>query len=281
MHTQLVRKTLPQSILTYLFLIVGSLIMLIPFFWMIVSSLKDQISIFAYPPKFFPDTFNFSNYAEAMSKIKFGLLLKNTLIIVVFGIVGQVVSSTLVAYGFARFNAPGKNALFVLLMATMMLPWVVTMIPAFVLFRELNWVNTYYPLIVPLFGGNAFFIFLLRQFLLGITRELDEAAKIDGCSSFGILIRILIPLSGPALATIIIFSFNGLWSDFLGPWIYLNNPDKFTMALGLHLFKGSHSEVPWHLVMSASVLFTLPVIAVFFFAQRAFTEGIVMSGVKG
>jgi multiple sugar transport system permease protein len=259
-----------------------ALVMAIPFFWMISCALQPGLAdIFKWPPRLLPVPPVFGNFMEAIKSINMPLLFKNTMILVVCNVALQVISSILVAYGFARFKAPGSKALFYILLSTMMLPWVVTMVPAYVLFLKLDWVGTFLPLIVPSIGGSAFFIFMMRQFLLALPRDLDEAAKIDGCSNIGILFKILLPLCRPVLATMVIFAFINNWSDFVGPSIYLTRQSMQTLSIGLQYFRSTSSAMPWHLVMAASTLFSIPMILVFFFAQNAFTKGIVTTGIKG
>ena len=191
------------------------------------------------------------------------------------------ISTLIIAYGFARFDGVGKNVLFYIVMSTMMLPWVVTLVPSYVIFDRLGWVNTFLPLIIPAIGGSAFYIFMMRQFFMNIPRDLDEAATIDGCNSFMILFRILLPQMKPAIATMLILSFNGVWSDYIGPNLYLQKPALHTLSIGLNYFKSmSGGSMPWHIVMAACTLFSLPMALVMFFAQDAFTRGIVTSGLK-
>lgn len=252
----------------------------LPFFWMLSASLKVEADIWIYPPKWIPDSPLWSNYPTALGLMKFPLLLYNTVLITALSMAGTLLSCTWIVYGFARFRFPGRDFFFVLLLATMMLPAQVTMIPLFILFRELNWLNTFLPLIVPAFFGNAFFIFLLRQFFMTIPTELDDAAKIDGCSYIGIWWRIMLPLVKPALATVAIFAFIGNWNDFLYPLIYLNDESKFTLTLGLATFRGVYTT-QWALLMAASVVVLLPCLIVFFLAQRQFVEGITFAGLQG
>jgi ABC-type glycerol-3-phosphate transport system permease component len=225
--------------------------------------------------------FRWENYPTAWTSEPFSLYTLNTLIITSLGIIGQAVSASLVAFGFARLEWPGRNILFLLLLSTMMLPQEVTMIPSFLIFRQLGWIDTFLPLIVPAFlGGGAFSIFLFRQFFLSLPRELDDAARVDGCGSFGIYLYILMPLCKPIIATIAVFSFVAHWNDFLTPLIYLNSSDKFTLAVGLRFFQGAYGT-DMHLLMAASTLALIPVLLVFFVGQKYFVRSIVMSGVKG
>jgi multiple sugar transport system permease protein len=225
--------------------------------------------------------FHTENYREAWTAKPFTRFTLNTLFITFFGILGQVLSASLVAFAFARLEWPGRNLLFLLMLSTMMLPGEVTMIPNYLIFRRLGWIDTFLPLIVPSFlGGGAFFIFLFRQFFLTLPRELDEAARVDGCSSLRIYWSVLMPLCKPIIATIAVFSFVGQWNDFQGPLIYLNSSEKFTLAVGLQFFRGTY-DTDMHLLMAASTLVLLPVILVFFFAQKQFVKSIVLTGMKG
>ena len=261
----------------------GAVVVLIPFLWMLSTSLKTEIETYAFPPKWVPSKLVWRNYPEVLTILPFGLFFRNTAIITFSCMFGQVLSASLVAYGFARMRAPGRDLLFVILLGTMMLPGQVTIIPLYLLFHKLGWVNTFKPLIVPsFFGGGAFSIFLLRQFFMGIPPEMDDAAKIDGCSRFGIYWRLVLPLSYPALATVAIFSFMGHWNDFFAPLIYLNDLEKFTVSLGLSFFQGGVMMTGrLDQLMAASVTALLPCLIVFFTAQRLFIQGIVITGVKG
>lgn len=253
---------------------------MIPFAWMLSSSLKELPQIFVFPPKWIPNPVRLDNYAEALKRMNFLVALKNTLTITVLCLIGQVSSASLVAYGFARIRFPGRDFLFALVLSTMMLPSQVTMIPMFILFRSLGWVDTFKPLIVPsFFGGGAFFIFLLRQFFLTIPKDLEDAARIDGCGRFRIFLQIILPLAKPALITVSIFSFMSHWNDFMGPLIYLNSEHKRTLAIALQSFQGQYTA-DWNLLMAASVVVLIPVLVIFFTLQRYFVEGIVLTGLK-
>jgi multiple sugar transport system permease protein len=256
-----------------------------PFVWTVISSLKQPSEITAYPPVFIPAALRFDNYAAAWTKVPFLLFYANSAIVTVLAVLGQLVSATLVAYGFARFRFPLHNLLFLLVIATLIVPWEVTIVPSFILYRWLGWLDTLKPLIVPFwFGGSPLFIFLLRQFFMSIPRELDEAAEIDGANSFRILWQILIPLCMPALTTVAIFSFLQHWNEFIQPLIFLNSPEHFTVSLGLRYFQttpGDPGEPKEHLLMAAAVIASIPCIVLFFAAQRFFVRGIVMTGIKG
>lgn len=267
-------------VVAYTLLVVGSIISLIPFFWMVTSSFKDPSKVFADPPQWWPDPWLWSNYSKAFEKMPFALYTWNTVKITATCLVGQLLSCSLVAFGFARMRFPGRDVLFVVLLATMMLPAQVTMIPVFKIFATLGWYDTFLPLTVPAFFGSAFFVFLLRQYYMTIPHEMDEAARIDGASTWQVYWRILLPQAKPALATVAIFSFMAHWNDFLGPLIYISTPAKRTLALGLYAFQGQYST-DWNYLMAASTVVMLPLLVLFFAAQRYFIQGVVISGVKG
>ena len=268
--------------LTHLALILGSFIFLFPLVWMISTSLKPLDQTMTMPPEWLPDPVQWRNYAEAVRFVPFFTYARNTLIIASLGTLGTVISSALVAYGFSRIHWRGRDALFVLLLATMMVPFPVTMVPLYGIFRSLNWIGTFRPLWVPAWlGTSAFNVFLLRQFFMTIPRDLSDAATIDGCSEFAIFWRIIVPLARPAIAVIALFHFLYCWNDFLGPLLYLIDQDKFTLALGLQFFQSRHGGTPWNLLMAASTLVVGPVILLFLFTQRTFIQGITMTGLKG
>ena len=271
---------MPERFLVYFLLFLFGFIFIVPFVWMLSTSLKGEIGLFDIPPKWIPDPVQWTNYREAVTSFPFLKFTANTVFLSVVVMFGTIASSSLVAYAFAKLRWPGKHVWFVVMLSTIMLPAHVTMIPMFLIFKELRWIDTFLPLTVPAFFGSAFNIFLLRQFFLGIPKELSEAAKIDGCSHFGIFRIIFLPLSKPALATVAILTFMGTWNDFLHPLIYLNNPDKFTLALGLRSFMMQYNT-RWNVMMAASVLVMLPTVILFFMFQRYFVEGIVLTGIKG
>ena len=270
-----------RIVLTYLLLVGLSCVFLIPFCWMLSTSLTEASKVIMRDRHWLPSPIVWGNYRDALTVLPFHLFLKNTLTITLSCIVGQVLSASLVAFGFSRMKFPGRDVLFVMVLSTMMLPAQVTMIPTFILFTKLRWIDTLKPLIVPaFFGGGAFFIFLLRQFFLTIPSELEDAAKIDGCSPLGIYRNVALPLSKPALATVAVFSFMAHWNDFMGPLIYTQSMEKKTLALGLYSFKGLHGT-EYHLMMAAAIAVLIPVLVIFFCAQKYFVQGIVMSGLKG
>ena len=273
-RSQLIRKAVAYVLTTALAAAFAT-----PFLWMVSSSLKAPEELSKLPPTWIPNPIVWSNYPEALKAAPFGQYFLNTLTITFAAMLGQLVSCSLVAYGFARLRFKGSSLWFVVLLSTMMLPSQVTLIPQYILFRELGWLNTFAPLIVPAYFGSAFYVFLLRQFFLTIPKELDEAAIVDGAGRFGIYWRIILPLSRPILTTIVAFSFIAHWNDFFGPLIYLTTPSKMTLAVGLLNFKND-AVTFFHLLMAASVIVLLPVIVVFFFAQRYFVASITMTGMK-
>lgn len=278
--TKTSRKIAADS-LAYTVLLFLGLIILVPVFWMLSTALKSDTEVFLFPPVWIPDPLNWSNFGKALTFLPFGRYFLNTSIITLEAVIGQFLSSPLAAFAFARLRARWKGVLFALVISTMLLPMQVTMIPRFVLFKELGWVDTFMPLIVPNFFGGAYFIFLLRQFFLTIPPELSDAATIDGCGYFGIFARIFLPLAKPAVAAMCIFTFMWNWNDFMDPLIYLSSSEKWTLALGLSRYTGIHGMSAWNQLMAASLVSILPCIFLFFFAQRFFIQGIVITGVKG
>jgi ABC-type glycerol-3-phosphate transport system permease component len=276
----------PQRAALYLLAAVLVLIFMGPFLWSIGSSLKTAQESAMYPPKLFPAVPQFSNYATVLTNPKVPMLTftVNTAWVAILSVVGQVVSATLVAYGFSRFRFPYRNVLFALLLSTLVMPREVLLIPNFLLFRYLGLFNTLTPLWLPSFFGGAFNVFLLRQFFMTLPADLDEAAKIDGASSWTVLWRILVPLCQPALATVAVFTFLAHWNEFLEPLVYLSSLEKYTLALGLRFFQtqpNDAQEARDQLLMAASLYMSAPVLVLFFAGQRYFIRGIVMSGIKG
>ncbi|MCD6291700.1 MAG: carbohydrate ABC transporter permease [Anaerolineae bacterium] len=276
---QRIRK-LTRELFGHLLLLPLSIVYMIPFFWMLSTALKTDQQVMAWPPVWIPHPIAWDNFPKAIQFFPFWLFLKNTLIIAVFGVIGIVISSSLVAYSLARIHWPGRDILFGITVATMMLPYHVTMIPLFIVFKNLGWINTFLPLIVPAWFGGAFYIFLLRQFFMTIPQELSDAARIDGASELRSYLQIVLPLAKPALATVALFEFLGRWRDFLGPLIYLQDQKKYTISLGLSYFRLEHGT-EWQLLMAASLTLTIPIIILFFFTQRTFIQGITLTGIKG
>jgi len=259
----------------------GALAMAAPFLWLLSSALKDPANIWLFPPQWIPSPLRWRNFSEALTSAPFPLYARNTLVIVLGNEVGVLLSASLAAYGFARLRFPGRDAIFMLLLSTIMLPWAVVMVPNYVVFKTLGWLDTPLPLIVPhWFGGGAFNIFLLRQFFRSLPADLSDAARIDGSGELGIFARIILPLAKPALAAVAIFTFLQHWNDFLAPLIYLSKPSNLTLSLGLAAFRDVYST-QWHYLMAASVVVVVPSVLVFFLAQRHFVQGITMTGMRG
>ncbi len=256
-----------------------SAVSLVPFYWMVSTSLKSDAQVLASPPVWIPSPAVFSNYTRALSYIPFLTYAKNTLIICVSTMVGAVLSCSLVAYSFAKLRWPGRDALFVIVLATMMLPGQVTMIPVFAVFRWLGWIGSYKPLIVPSFLGSAFFIFMLRQFFLTIPQELSDAARVDGAGEFAIYRVVILPLSKPALITVALFTFIGSWNDFLGPLVFIDSLTRYTLPVGIALFQTQYFS-EYGLTLAACVICTLPVIILFLVFQRQIVRGITFTGLK-
>lgn len=276
------RSAVSQLLLLLLTLAL-SLLFMFPFAWTISSSLKTAFEVISVPPSLFPRDAQWGNYAEAWSYADFGLFFKNSILVTGLGLVGQMVSSLIVAYGFARFRFPGRDFLFMLCLSGMMMPVYVTIIPLFTMFRAIGWTDSFLPLIVPSYFGGAFAIFLLRQFILSIPQDFDESALIDGASRWRILIDIILPNCKPALATVAIVTFMSSWNNFLAPLIFLDSVEKYTLPMGLWFLKGSIDETlpKDHLLMAGAMITTAPVLLVFILAQNYFVEGVVMSGIKG
>ncbi len=269
-----------EKALIYFVLLGGAVVIMIPAWWMISTSIKHPKEIFAFPPTFWPETIQWRNYVDIFDKAPFGRYILNTTYVVVMDLVGTVLTASMVGYAFARLRWRGRDIFFLITLATMMLPGAVTLIPRYLIFNEMGWVDSFKPLWVPAFFGYPFFIFLMRQFYATIPHELDFAARIDGCSEFGVWWRILAPLTKPALTACGIFTFVATWNDFLSPLIYLSSGTKKTLALGLWLFRGP-LRTDWHYLMAASMVALIPVITVFFFAQKYFIQGITFTGIKG
>jgi len=277
-------KKSTSSFVFHFFTISIGFVMLYPILWTLASSLKPESEVFKNAASLIPNALEWGNYVQGwkgFGGITFGSFFLNSGLVTLLVVIGTLFSSSLVAFGFARLDFKFKRVLFICLLGTIMLPTQVTLIPQYVLFHNLGWVNTYNPLTLPaFFGGSAFFIFLMIQFIKGIPRELDEAAVIDGCSTFGIFYRIILPLMKPTLATVAIFSFYWTWDDFMGPLIYLNDPNLFTVSLGLRLFSDPSSVTEWGPLFAMSIVSLLPVFIIFLFFQKYLVEGISTTGLK-
>jgi len=275
------RKAL-RLLLVHILLVAGALVFLLPLVWMISTSLKPQSEVYVFPPRFIPETFQWSNFPDGWNYkgMMWPRWTVNTLFITAMVMLGVLLSSSLCGYGFARLSFPGRDFWFMLVLASIMLPPQVTLIPLYVGYHRIGWLDTFKPLIIPaFFGGGAFNIFLLRQFFKTVPLELEEAAIIDGASRFRIWWQLFLPLSKPALATVAVFSFQGVWNDFYGPLIFLTSQEKFTLALGVNMFKGLYAtEIP--LMMAMSMLMVIPMIVMFFVAQKQMIRGVILSGIK-
>ena len=266
-----------KKILSYVLMTVIGIILIIPLLWMVFTSLKPMEEIVRYPPTFFPEKIVWENYLDTIAAFPFWRYARNTLFITVLVVIGNVLSNSFIAYGFAKLDFPGKKLMFALVLSTMMIPGFVTMIPQYVLFSKIGWVGTYLPLIVPSFFGNAFNIFLMRQFYLSINNELIEAAEIDGANHLYIWSHLMLPLTKPALITIAINSSNAAWNDFLGPLLYIQDQEKYTLQIGLQVFQ-NQATTQWNYLMAGATLVLIPTILLFFFAQRYFIEGMDLTG---
>lgn len=273
-----VQRTVERVAIYLALLLLGTLFAL-PFLWLLSTSLKAPAQLFRLPPEWVPNPFTWGNYPRALTAIPFATYLGNTLYISLFNVVATVISCALAAYGFARIQWPGRDFFFIVLLGTLMIPYSVIQIPQFLIFRDLGWIGTSNPLTWPSLFGNAFFIFLLRQFYMTIPQELSAAAKIDGASELQIFVQIILPLARPALAVVALFTFMNNWNDFLGPLIYLNR-EHYTLAIGLYGFL-SRVKTEWGPLMAAATLMVSPIIVLFFFTQRTFIQGITLTGIKG
>ncbi|MBS4178188.1 carbohydrate ABC transporter permease [Lederbergia citrea] len=268
-----------QFTLAHVCLIIASIFFIIPFIWLVSTSLKEITQIFKFPPEWIPNPFRWQNYLDAMEYIPFFTYLNNTVIITLLSTLGVIISCPLVAYSFAKLKWKGRHVFFIITIAVMMIPGQVTMIPLFLLFNKFGWVGTPLPLIVPAFFGAPFYIFLLRQFFMGLPDTLRDSAKIDGASEFRIYLQIMLPLARPAILAVGLFQFMGSWTDFLGPLLYLTDETQYTLSLGLQQFQ-NQMGTEWGLMMAVSTMMTLPIIIMFFFMQRTFIQGITFSGIK-
>jgi ABC-type glycerol-3-phosphate transport system permease component len=269
-----------EKVLGYATVVAVALIMVLPLYWMVATALKGPDQTFALPPEWVPNPVAWDNFSRVFQEVPFQRFILNTAFLVAMNVIGQLFAVTLVAYGFARLRFPGRSIMFLLMLSTLMIPYHVTLVPRFILFAKMGWVNTYLPLILPAFTGSSFLIFMVRQYMMSIPFDLDEAAYIDGASRFDVFRLIILPLSRPALVLVVVFTFVGTWNDFLQPLIYLNDPQMFTVSLGLSFFQGTR-ETNWNLLMAGSLLATLPPLLLFFVAQRQLIGGISVEGLKG
>jgi multiple sugar transport system permease protein len=268
-----------RAIVIYGTLIVLAFSMLIPFLWMLSTSLMDEMEVYQFPPKFIPSVFKWANFAEAMTLQPFGRFFLNSLVVSLASVIGQLTFCSMAAYAFARLQFRGRDKIFVLYLGTMMIPAIVTIIPAFLIITTFGWMNTYWALCTPTLS-SVWGIFLLRQFFLTIPKEFEDAARVDGASEFTIFLKVILPLAKPALATLAIFAFMGSWKDFLWPLIVTNRIDMRTVEVGIASFSNLYTT-DWPHQMAAAVVVMLPIVIVFLFAQKYFVRGITMSGIKG
>lgn len=280
------RSVVVRKLVAYAGLTFGGIFALVPFLWMISTSLKTPSQLYVFPPTFIPDPIAPENYLNAWNALPLGAMLLNSLFVTALAMVGELMSAALVAYGFARFRFRFRNALFVLMLSTMMLPWVVTLIPGFLIWKQLGLINTFDPMTIgALFAWGPMYIFLLRQFFMGVSRDIEEAAIMDGANAVQVLWHVMLPLVKPVILAVGLLSFQGNWNNFRLPLIYLYNPiERYTLPLGLQFFQAAltASEAPrWHLMMAMSTLMALPILVMFFLAQRHFIEGIQLGAVKG
>jgi ABC-type glycerol-3-phosphate transport system permease component len=275
------------EITRYLVLLVLAAGFILPFYWMASSAVKDDNQVFTIPPVWIPNPAHWVNYPNAWKINNFNLYIFNTVVrYAIPATLGTLASSAFIAYGFARVRWPGRDFLFSICIATMMVPYLVVMVPLFITFKHLGWINTFLPLVVPAYFGNPFFVFMLRQFFLTIPQELSDAARIDGASELGILLRIILPLTKPALTVVALFSFLNAWNDYLGPLIYINQGNRYVLAQGIENLRQSIAQVgatalAYPYLMAVSTIVTSPIVIAFFFTQRTFIEGISLTGIKG
>ena len=269
-----------ERVLVYSLLVAGSLVFAFPFFWMVMTSLLSMDEIAIYPPIWIPDPPRWGNYADMWEQGPFTYWVRNSITVTALSVTGNTISSTLAAYGFARTRFPGRDKLFIMVLATLMIPFHVYLVPQFVLFWKFGWLDKLYALWVPAMFGSAFSIFILRQYFLTLPRELDEAAIMDGANKVDILAKVVLPLSKPAIATVAIFTFIGTWNEFVRPLVFLRTPNSLTLAVGIRWFTGRYGTY-FHWLMCGSVVALMPIIITFFFVQKTFIQGIALTGIKG
>jgi multiple sugar transport system permease protein len=273
-------RRIRKMIFARLTLLLLCALFLTPLYWMVITALKSDQELTQFPPTLIPHDPQWSNFIEAVQFIPFGTYLWNTSVITFFSILGAAISNPIIAYGFSRIQWPGRDKVFYFVIATIFIPFPVLMVALFDIFARIGWVNTFLPLIVPMFFGNPFWIFLIRQFMMQIPNEISDAARVDGAGEFQVFYRIILPLCKPAIAVVAIFAAVHAWNDFLGPLIYLQDESKYTLAIGLQFFRSLH-DVEFSLLMAASTLIVLPIVAIFLLFQRFFVAGLTVGGVKG
>jgi multiple sugar transport system permease protein len=274
-----VTRVVRERVVPRVLLIALSLAFLTPLYWMFVTALKNNIELTEFPPTLWPVSPQWHNFVDAVNFFPFGRYLFNSVSITIFSVIGAMISNLIIAYGFSRIEWPGRDAVFYFVVATIFIPFPVTMVPLFIIFAQLGWVNTFLPLIVPMFFGHPLYIFMLRQYLRQLPMELSDAARVDGANEWQILRYVILPLSKPALGVIAIFAAVYAWNDFLGPLIYLQDESKYTLAIGLQFFRSVH-DVQFNLLMGASSLVVLPIVVIFLAFQRQFVQGVTMGSLK-
>jgi multiple sugar transport system permease protein len=274
------RRVFGRSVLPRIILALMCLVYFAPFYWMVATSLKTNQELSAFPPTFFPQIIDLKNYIDAVNYIPFLRFFINSLILTAGATIGAIMSNSLVAYGFSRISWKGREPLFYVAIATVFIPFPVTLVALFDIFAKLHWINTYLPLIVPTFFGQAFYMFLLRQYLMGVPMELTDAGRIDGANEFAIFQKVILPIMKPAIAVVAIFAALNAWNDFLTPLIYLQSEDRYPLSIGLQFYRAEHT-VQFSLLMAASTLVVLPVVVLFLFFQRFFIEGVTAGAIKG
>jgi multiple sugar transport system permease protein len=272
-------RVLREKVIPRILLIVLSLAFLTPLYWMLVTALKNNIELTAFPPTLWPRSPQWHNFVDAVNFFPFGRYLFNTVSITAFSVIGAVISNLIIAYGFSRIEWPGRDAIFYFVVATIFIPFPVTLVPLFIIFAALGWVNTFLPLIVPMFFGHPLYIFMLRQYLRQLPMELSDAARVDGASEWQILRYVILPLCKPAMGVIAIFAAVYAWNDFLGPLVYLQDESRYTLSIGLQFFRAVH-DVQFNLLMGASALVVLPIVVIFLVFQRQFVQGVTMGSIK-
>jgi multiple sugar transport system permease protein len=274
------RVRLPRTLFARMGLIVAALLFLLPFYWMANSALKDLQELSAFPPTLWPHVPDWNNFVLAVTYIPFGTFLLNSIILTTGVTVGAAISNPLIAYGFSRIQWPGRDFIFGIVLATIFLPFPVLIVALFDIFAKLGWIDTFLPIIVPAFFGNPFFIFLVRQFFLGLPNEISEQARIDGANEFQVFLRIILPLAKPAIAVVVIFAAVQAWGEFLAPLLFLQDESKYPLSIGLQFYRQEH-DVAYNLLMAASSLIVLPIIALFLAFQRFFIQGVTAGAIKG
>jgi ABC-type glycerol-3-phosphate transport system permease component len=269
-----------NSLRSYAILILITVLLITPFYWMLATALRSQDQILKLPPAWIPNPITLDNFPRVFQEVPFARFIGNSFILVFWNVVGQVFATTLVSYGFSRFRFPGRDVMFLILLGTMMIPSTITLVPQFILFARLGLVGSYLPLILPAFAGSPYLIFLMRQYMLTIPLELDEAATLDGANRLQTLVYVLSPLMVPALVLVSVFTFVDVWNDFLRPLVYLNDPAKFTVSIGLAFFQGTKFTA-WEMLMAGSLMAMLPPALLFFIAQRRLMGGIAATAIKG